>query len=250
VDIFFDQNDNGLPGINLSDHCSQSFPGLPDLLDCPQVASDILSCQQQGIKVMISLGGASGAYGFTSASQAETFAQTIWNLFLGGSSSTRPFGSSILDGVDLDIEGGSPNYYANFVSSMRSLMNGGNKKYYISGAPQCPYPDAYLGPALQSNGFDFDYIWVQFYNNYCDLTGGSFNFNTWANSASSNTVVLVGLPASPQAAGSGYVPADQLQGILQGIQGNPKFGGVMLWDAGWNEQSGYSTQVASILGIN
>jgi len=250
VDIFFDQNDNGLPGINLSDHCSASFPGLPDLLDCPQVAADIVSCQQQGIKVIISLGGSSGAYGFSSSSQATQFAQTIWDLFLGGQSSTRPFGTAVLDGADLDIEGGSSNYYGNFVASLRSLMNSGNKQYYISAAPQCPYPDAYIGPALQSNGNDFDFIWVQFYNNYCNVLGGSFNFNTWAASVSSNTQVFVGLPASPQAAGSGYVPPNQIGSVLDGLESNSVFGGVMLWDAGWNEQTGYSNQIASILHIN
>jgi chitinase len=48
--------------------------------------------------VTISIGGAYGDVGFVSNSQAEEFADTIWNLFLGGSNSTRPFGSAILDG--------------------------------------------------------------------------------------------------------------------------------------------------------
>lgn len=47
---------------------------------------------------MFSLGGASGAVSFTSDSQAQSFADTIWNLFLGGSSADRPFGSAVLDG--------------------------------------------------------------------------------------------------------------------------------------------------------
>ena len=46
----------------------------------------------------ISIGGATGAVSFTGDAQAESFADTIWDLFLGGSSSTRPFGAAVLDG--------------------------------------------------------------------------------------------------------------------------------------------------------
>lgn len=62
------------------------------------MASDIETCQAAGKIVTISLGGASGAATFSSDAQAETFADTIWNLFLGGSNSSRPFGSAVLDG--------------------------------------------------------------------------------------------------------------------------------------------------------
>lgn len=46
----------------------------------------------------LSLGGATGSDTFSSSSQAESFADLIWDEFLGGSSSTRPFGSAVLDG--------------------------------------------------------------------------------------------------------------------------------------------------------
>lgn len=46
----------------------------------------------------MSLGGATGSGSFTSDAQGSAFADTIWNLFLGGSSSTRPFGDAVLDG--------------------------------------------------------------------------------------------------------------------------------------------------------
>lgn len=45
-----------------------------------------------------SLGGATGAVGFTSDAQAQAFADTIWDLFLGGASPDRPFGAAVLDG--------------------------------------------------------------------------------------------------------------------------------------------------------
>ena len=58
------------------------------LPNCSFLASDIQSCQAAGKIVTISLGGATGSDTFESQSQATGFADTIWNLFLGGSSST------------------------------------------------------------------------------------------------------------------------------------------------------------------
>ena len=64
---------------------------------------DIQTCQAAGKAVLLSLGGAIGTYGFTSTSQAQQFAQTVWDLFGEGTSSTRPFGASVIDGFDLGI---------------------------------------------------------------------------------------------------------------------------------------------------
>jgi chitinase len=74
------------------------------------------------------LGGATGAATFTSDTQAQQFADLIWNLVLGGSSSTRPFGDAVLDGVDLDIEGGGSTGYVAFISRIRSHAQGAKKK--------------------------------------------------------------------------------------------------------------------------
>jgi chitinase len=59
-------------------------------------------CQSKGKAIILSLGGAAGAYGFSDDAEAKDFAHTIWNLFLGGSSATRPLDDAILDGVDLE----------------------------------------------------------------------------------------------------------------------------------------------------
>lgn len=60
----------------------------------------------------MSLGGAVGQYGFANDSDGQAFADTLWNIYGAGSSSTRPFGDAVLDGFDLDIEGGGPTGYA------------------------------------------------------------------------------------------------------------------------------------------
>jgi chitinase len=87
----------------------------------------------QGKIVTLSMGGATSGPGFTSDAAAQTFADTIWNLFLGGTSSTRPFGSAVLDGVDFDIEGGSATGLAAMVTRFRSHFAGASKTYYITG---------------------------------------------------------------------------------------------------------------------
>lgn len=241
LDTFFAEG--GLPHYDLSNICSSdsdpTFSGT-ELAECQFMAADIEACQAKGKLVTLSLGGgAASGVTFSSASQAESFANTIWDLFLGGSSSTRPFGSAILDGVDLDIEGGGTTYYDSFINQIQSNAQGGSKKYYISGAPQCPYPDAYMGTVL--NAASFDMVYVQFYNNYCGLTEfnnpNDWDFSTWDNwaktvSINPNVKVYIGAPGSSTAAGSGYVDAATLGSIVQQTQGNfSSFGGVMMWDA-------------------
>ena len=62
------------------------------------MAPQIEACQNNGKIVTLSLGGEASVPGFSSNSQAEAFADQIWDSFLGGSSPMRPFGSAVLDG--------------------------------------------------------------------------------------------------------------------------------------------------------
>lgn len=70
----------------------------------------------------MSLGGANGVYGFANDADAESFADTLWNIFGAGESDTRPFGDAIIDGFDLDIEGGGSTGYV--VSCVAQSMRG------------------------------------------------------------------------------------------------------------------------------
>jgi chitinase len=209
------------------------------LANCDFMAEDIKTCQDKGKIVTLSMGGATGAAVFTDDAQAEEFAQTVWDLFLGGDSDTRPFGDAILDGVDLDIEGGASTGYVAFVNKIRSLSDGASKPYYVTAAPQCPFPDAYLGEVINAVGFDA--IYVQFYNNFCSVANydnpNAWNFaqwDDWAKNTSPNkdVKIFIGAPADTTAANSGYVPADTLVKIATETREQyTSFGGVMLWDA-------------------
>ncbi|KAI0635538.1 glycoside hydrolase [Trametes polyzona] len=289
----------GEPVIDFANICNQwdqgTFPGT-DLANCTIMAQDIKTCQAAGKLVTLSLGGATGQVGFSSDSQASSFADQVWNLFLGGESDIRPFGDAVLDGVDLDIESGTPAHYAAFVNRIRSNageakfnattfalnatahantthantthshdqehgranattshgktndttvidVTNKNKYYYITAAPQCPYPDAYIGAAL--NQAPFDAVYVQFYNNYCGLDQPSdYNFATWDNwaktkSANPNVKVYIGAPGSSDSAGQGYVGVDTLSNYVSSAQAKySSFGGVMLWDASTAHKNG------------
>ncbi|KAI7891555.1 class III chitinase [Mucor mucedo] len=232
----------GEPQINLANYCNSvdnaTFPGT-GLANCQNIAPEIEYCQKKGKLITLSLGGATGGAGFQSDAQATAFADTIWNLFLGGSSKTRPFGDAVLDGIDLDIEGGGPNYYVTFLNKLNTYFKSSSKKYYVTAAPQCVYPDANLQTAL--NGYPFDAVYVQFYNNPCGLQNynspSQWNFGTWdiwARTISPNpdVKIYIGAPASASAAGGGYVPADTLLKIALATRAAfPSFGGVMFWDA-------------------
>ncbi|KAJ2187071.1 Chitinase 2 [Coemansia sp. RSA 532] len=223
--------------LDLSATCRSTFPGS-ELLHCPDVAADIKKCQSQGKAVILSMGGAAGAYGFSSDDDGKKYADTVWDMFLGGSGSQRPFDDAVLDGVDLDIEGGSTAGYAAYVAQLRSHFEASSdKKYYITGAPQCPFPDAMLGSTLNSAWFDM--VFVQFYNNFCGLDAYPQGFNygqwdTWAKSQSANKNVklYIGAPGSQSAAGRGYVDASTINSIASDIRSKyTSFGGVMTWDA-------------------
>ncbi|KAG6896670.1 hypothetical protein C0992_006804 [Termitomyces sp. T32_za158] len=225
LNVFF--STGGLPEINLSSTCnSEDFPVFPgtSLANCQFLAADIQTCQAKGKIITLSLGGATGAASFTSDAQAQDFADTIWNLFLGGSSSNRPFGAAVLDGIDLDIEGGGTSYYASFVSRIRSHASGASKKYYVTAAPQCVYPDAYLSTVL--NSVAFDAVYVQ-----------AWDFGAWDDWAKNvavnkNVKIYIGGPAATTAAGSGYVDAATLGSIAKTTRATySSFGGIMLWDA-------------------
>ena len=97
------------PTVNFGAACGSSSPaqaakGATGLLSCPAMAADITTCQGLGKKVMLSIGGSVGNSAFASVTEAQTFATQVWNLFGSGTgedSDLRPFGSTILDGIDI-----------------------------------------------------------------------------------------------------------------------------------------------------
>ncbi|KAJ8490674.1 hypothetical protein OPV22_012395 [Ensete ventricosum] len=227
------------PQMNLAGHCDPNSGG------CTFLSGDIISCQQDyNVKVLLSLGGGVGSYRLVSVEDAEYVATYIWNNFLGGSSANRPLGNAVLDGVDFDIEGGSKDHWDDLARFLNAYSTP-EQKVYLSAAPQCPFPDYYLQTAIDTGLFD--YLWVQFYNNYCQYSPSNVAtfvqvWNQWTSTSVGK--VFLGLPASPQAAGSGYVPPEELvNDVLPLIKGSEKYGGIMLWSRYYDVLNDYSPQV-------
>ncbi|KAA8536850.1 hypothetical protein F0562_029328 [Nyssa sinensis] len=238
--------------INLAGHCDPTNNG------CARFSSEITYCQSLGVMVFLSLGGGVGTYTLTStddARQASLLSHThthtrvanqIWDQFLGGQSSNRPLGNAVLDGVDFDIEGGTTLYWDVVARELLNLS--GENKLYLSAAPQCPYPDVWMDSVLQTGLLD--YVWIQFYNNPpCQYSGNVENlrsyWQTWTTSIKA-TYFFFGLPASPEAAGSGYVNSTTLiNEILPILKESPKYGGIMLWSRYYDLLTGYSEAIKS-----
>jgi chitinase len=180
----------------------------------------------------------------------RSVADYLWNNFLGGQSDSRPLGDAVLDGIDFDIEGGTPEHWDELAEFLSEYSQ--QRKVYLTAAPQCPFPDYYLGAALNTGLFD--YVWVQFYNNApCEYRDNADNLKSswdqWVSSIQADEIFL-GLPAAPAAAGSGYIPPDVLiSEVLPYVKGSSKYGGVMLWNRYYDIQNGYSQAIKPYVNL-
>ncbi|KUL81789.1 hypothetical protein ZTR_09339 [Talaromyces verruculosus] len=197
--------------------------------NCDSLASQISTCQSNGVKVILSLGGAVGSYSLTSQAEAETIGQNLWDAYgnTSGGSVPRPFGSVFVNGWDFDIEAKSePN--------MGEIITAGQ----------------------------FDYLWIQFYNNgYCSYPN-TLNYADWvsyiAGTRSANAKVFLGVPASElgstgtQSGAVYYQPPSVLASTVASFDTSPNWGGIMMWDAAFSDANvvngcNYAQQAASIL---
>lgn len=254
VAVYWGQN-SGLSQERLSTYCNSDsvdvvllsfLSGFPDTTinfsnqcwteTCPDIGSDIKTCQDNGKAVFLSLGGAAGSYGFSSDAEGKAYAQTLWDTFGAGSddSITRPFGDAIVDGFDFDIENNDQTGYVALANELKNIYSqDSSKSYYLSASPQCAYPDQNVGDLLSN--VELDFAFIQFYNNYCNLANSEFNYNTWESFAesapNSNIKLYVGLPGSTASASTGYADVSTVRSQLADIKCDSNFGGVALWDA-------------------
>lgn len=177
-------DDTGFPGANFGNQCGDSYyevngqtTKLPN--SCPFIGKDIKTCQEvYGKKVFLSLGGGLPTdYYLKDEAHATSFADFLWKSFgpnTDATWTTRPFGDAVVDGFDFDIESLISNpgadvpanyqsqYYSTMINHLKYDLFDSSKSYYISGAPQCTFPDVHLNDAFMNSWFDF--IFVQLYN--------------------------------------------------------------------------------------
>ena len=263
----------GYPGMNLGTYThtfaqtpAQAAAGATDLWDAKDVAADIKICQAAGKKVFLSLGGAvaHAEENFATEAEGAAFATMVWNLFLGGSSALRPFGSVVLDGIDINNESWNIVGYASLISGLRSQMDGNagsapSGKYWLSGAAW-PCDKITNSPNIPYNSFStFDYITVQFYNSGTAATcnhvspptsgsGFSAAVKQWSAAMPGNTMLLVGALAVSQDQ-FGFLATDDL--VIEVGQtrklGLKNVGGYSLWDATYAQQIGMDKPVKTAL---
>ncbi|KIX94067.1 uncharacterized protein Z520_10093 [Fonsecaea multimorphosa CBS 102226] len=281
VNIFPDQT--GGPGTNYGNACGSVTWKSPNgtqtnvYTTCDEIAADVAVCQGKGKKILASIGGEASGNFIATTNSAKSFADFLWGSFGPVQDPTlvqfpRPFGDTVVDGFDLDIESGGDFGYADLVNELRAnFAEDSSKTYIISAAPQCVVPDAHLDDAIQHSMID--YLFIQYYNtDQCSaaslFSSGSldttadptFGWAKWLhdNSLNGDIKMFLGLPASTTAANPNhYLDLDQAQALIeeyactspyQGI-----FAGVMLWEATYSENNqingqSYAANIKDIFG--
>ncbi|KYK57284.1 class III chitinase ChiA2 [Drechmeria coniospora] len=241
---------------------------------CDELAKAIDVCKSRGVKVLLSLGGAVGTYGLGSQQEAEAIGQSLWDSYGksgggggGGGNGTygaagRPFGQTFVDGWDFDIESNNGNsFYPYLIAKLRAnFASDPSSTYYITGAPQCPLPEPNMSGMI--GGAQFDYLFVQFYNNPSCSVDGTINWDGWkghlAGTPSAGAKIFIGVPAAPLGAtgtDSGakyYLDPSRLATLVNQHKSDAAFGGVMMWaaafsDANVNNGCTYAQQAKRIL---
>jgi chitinase len=219
-----------------------------------QFISDIQTLHSRGQKVVLSVGGQNGAISVDDSASASEFASSVYSLI-------QQYG---FDGVDIDLENGvNPTYMAEALDQLSSDDPG----LIITLAPQTidmqSTGDDYFQLALNIKSI-LTMVNIQFYNsgtmNGCDgnvYSEGTENFLTALTCIEmegglSPSQVGLGLPASSEAAGSGYtspsVVNDALDCLATGSSCGtfvppstyPTIRGAMTWSINWDASNGYN----------
>ncbi|KAJ8058552.1 hypothetical protein OCU04_012731 [Sclerotinia nivalis] len=245
-------------------------------VQCPGIQEGIPYCQSLGKKILLSLGGASNTYQLTGVADGEYFADFLWGSYGpfkqswldnggirpmdGGYYGTNPNIHIDIDGFDFDIEiaptDSSEGYIAMINRLREHFAENPSKKYFISGAPQCPLPEPNMGAMIA--GAQFDLLWIQFYNNdqaqctarqWADnyaITGQKdseeFTYDEWIaavnSGASAGASIYIGLLGSPLAGiATDYISPLEAQTLIESYHDKPQFGGVMIWEATYSQEN-------------
>jgi chitinase len=225
-----------------------------------QFKADIAAKQAAGKKVILSVGGQNGTISVADPTAASNFASSALSVL-------REYG---FDGIDIDLENGVNAQYMG--QALRSLHSQFGSGLIIAMAPQTI--------DMQSTSFEYfklalaikdilTVVNVQYYNsgsmNGCDgqvYSQGSVDFITaqaciMLQGGLRPDQVGLGLPASSQAAGSGYVSPSVVNNALDCLTkgtgcGNykpstpwPSVRGAMTWSTNWDASNGnqFATQV-------
>jgi chitinase len=216
--------------------------------------ADIATLHSRGKSVIISVGGELGAVSVSDSSSAANFASSITALI-------NEFG---FDGVDIDLENGlNPTFMAQALRSIRASIG---SRLIITMAPQTidmqNVGGSYFALALAIKDI-LTVVHTQFYNSGamlgCDNNAaygqGTVNFIValaciQLEAGLRPDQVAVGLPATPSAAGGGYVSPSVVNQALSCLAAGTSCGsfrpprtypgirGAMTWSVNWDVTGG------------
>lgn len=218
-----------------------------------QLKADIAAKKAAGTDFVLSVGGAKGSVDLSTPGNVSNFVDSVADI-------VRTYG---LDGVDIDLEHALD--VDGTTSALRQLHGIFGDDFMITMAPQTLYVQpggAYL--ELIKNVADIiTVVHTQYYNSGSMLgcngqvhSQGSVDFITAQACILLNTLrpdqVSLGLPASPSAAGSGYVDPGVVTDALDCLtratncggftpqQPHPSLSGVMTWSINWDATVGHT----------
>ncbi len=223
--------------------------------------NDVALLQSRGKKVLISMGGATGAVDVSSPADAQAFSSSMISIIneYGFNGMDIDFeGSSIsLVGGDTDFKNPTSPKIVYMINACRTILSQFGSDFILSMAPETLFVQggfsgyggpsgAYL-PIIYALRNDMDYIHVQHYNTGCMLgldglcySQGNVDFQVAMADmllqgfpvaggqqfpALRQDQVAIGLPASPSAAGGGYTAPAEVHKALDYIIKGQSFGG-------------------------
>ncbi|EPX72163.1 chitinase [Schizosaccharomyces octosporus yFS286] len=131
-----DFNTSGWPIHDFSKLCSDGEKSNDaDLKHCPQMEMDIQTCQKNGIKVLLSIGGLIDNSTLDDEEDGPKIASQLWNVFGGGEDVYRPFGKAVVDGFNLEVsEGNNATNTASAKQFFQIFASNPDHKYHLSTA--------------------------------------------------------------------------------------------------------------------
>lgn len=218
-----------------------------------QFKADIRAKQAAGKKVIVSVGGQNGTVSITDSASATNFANSVYGLM-------QTYG---FDGVDIDLENGlNPTY---MTQALRALAAKAGPSLILTMAPQTidmqSTSAGYFQTALNVKDI-LTVVNTQYYNSGsmlgCDgkvYSQGTVDFLTalaciQLEGGLAPSQVGLGLPASTQAAGSGYVSPAVVNNALDCLtkltncgtfkpsKTYPDLRGAMTWSTNWDATAG------------
>ncbi|GAB6899457.1 hypothetical protein JCM9957A_25470 [Kineosporia succinea] len=218
-----------------------------------QFKADVKTLQGRGQKVIISVGGQNGTITLPDATAANSFADSTLALM-------DEYG---FDGVDIDLEN-APNL-TNMTTALNKIADEAGSSFVLTMAPETLYVQeggSYLALIDQVKDL-ITVVNTQYYNSGSMLgrdgksySAGTVDFQTALADVLLNghlraDQVGLGLPATSQAAGSGYVDPSVVNAALDCLtQGTncgsykpaakyPTLRGAMTWSINWDAANGY-----------